>query len=60
MLLLATPEERASRLPALGSQLGLDLAADERHSHRAGRNEEWATQWAVHQKIVDPTSRAAA
>ena len=34
MLLLATPEERASRLPALGSQLGLDLAADERHSHR--------------------------
>ena len=34
VLLLATPEERASRLPALGSQLGLDLAADVRHSHR--------------------------
>ena len=40
VLLLATPEERASRLPALGSQLGLDLAADVRHSHTAERNEE--------------------
>ena len=59
VLLLATPEERASRLPALGSQLGLDLAADVRHSHTAERNEEWASQWAVHQKIVDGSGATA-
>ena len=51
VVLLTTPEESRAKLPALGAQLGLDFGADERHVQP--RNEEWARQWAVHQKIVN-------
>jgi len=50
VVLVTTPEE-SRKLPALGAQLGLDFGADERHVQP--RNEEWARQWAVHQKIVN-------
>ena len=51
VVLLTTQEERKARLPALGSQLGIELFAGARHLSE--RNEDWATQWAVHQKIVN-------
>ena len=48
-VVLATPEEARARIPALASQLGLELA---RPRHVADRVERWAEMWSVHEKVV--------
>uniref|UniRef100_A0A7S0LLK2 RNA helicase n=1 Tax=Coccolithus braarudii TaxID=221442 RepID=A0A7S0LLK2_9EUKA len=53
---VATPEECKSRLGSLGSQLGVDLRT--LRQRVAIRNEEWATMWTVHQKVIQADSKA--
>lgn len=50
VVLLATEQDAARRLGALGAQLGLNFGREQ--SHLAQRNEQWAEMWRVHQKIV--------
>ena len=58
VVILTTPEEAESRLPSIGSQLGMDLLKDKRHLEE--RNEKWIEMWTVHEKIVGAEAKAAA
>ena len=55
VLVLASPQEADSRLPSLGSQLGVDFTVDRRHVEAF--DEKWAEMWRVHEKIVGAASK---
>ena len=57
-VIITTPEEADARLPAIGSQLGIDLSAQRRHV--ATRDERLAQMWTVHSKIIHAEEKAAA